>query len=84
MPDPLKEATIEPFVEKRLDHLASESIAAALTGQCERRELGPIATPPSLEFVASLPQTHSGKILRRFLKAKEAGVDAGDVSMMEG
>jgi len=49
-----------------------------------RRELGPIATPSSLEFVASLPKTRSGKILRRFLKAKEAGVDAGDVSTMEG
>jgi acetyl-CoA synthetase len=49
-----------------------------------RRELGPIATPSSLEFVASLPKTRSGKILRRFLKAKEAGVDAGDISTMEG
>jgi len=48
-----------------------------------RCELGPIATP-SQEFVASLPKTRSGKILRRFLKAKEAGVDAGDVSTMEG
>ena len=49
-----------------------------------RRELGPIATPSSLEFVSSLPKTRSGKILRRFLKAKEQGVDAGDVSTMEG
>jgi len=49
-----------------------------------RRELGPIATPSALEFVTALPKTRSGKILRRFLKAKETGADAGDVSTMEG
>jgi acetyl-CoA synthetase len=37
-----------------------------------------------LEFVSSLPKTRSGKILRRFLKAKETGKHAGDVSTMEG
>jgi acetyl-CoA synthetase len=37
-----------------------------------------------LEFVAALPKTRSGKILRRILKAKEAGVVAGDISTMEG
>jgi acyl-coenzyme A synthetase/AMP-(fatty) acid ligase len=31
-----------------------------------------------------LPKTRSRKILRRFLKAKEAGLDAGDVCTMEG
>jgi acetyl-CoA synthetase len=30
------------------------------------------------------PKTRSGKILRRFLKAKELGLDAGDFSTMEG
>jgi acetyl-CoA synthetase len=49
-----------------------------------RRELGPIATPAALEFVAALLKTRSGKILRRFLKAKETGKEVGDVSMMEG
>ena len=34
----------------------------------------PIATPSSLEFVAALHKTRSGKILRRSLKAKEAGL----------
>ena len=58
--------------------------AAPLLIEHVRRELGPIATPSALEFVTSLPKTRSGKILRRFLKAKEAGVDAGDVSTMEG
>ena len=83
VPDPLKGECIKAFVQVRADHVPSDALAAALIEHV-RRELGPIATPSSLEFVASLPKTRSGKILRRFLKAKEAGVDAGDVSTMEG
>ncbi len=83
VPDPLKGETIKAFVQVRVDHVPSDALAAALIEHV-RRELGPIATPSSLEFVASLPKTRSGKILRRFLKAKEQGVDAGDVSTMEG
>jgi acetyl-CoA synthetase len=83
VPDALKGETIKVFVQVRNDHVASDALASALIEHV-RRELGPIATPSSLEFVASLPKTRSGKILRRFLKAKEAGVDAGDVSTMEG
>ena len=75
--------SIKAFVQVRADHVPSDALAATLIEHV-RRELGPIATPSSLEFVASLPKTRSGKILRRFLKAKEAGVDAGDVSTMEG
>lgn len=83
VPDVLKGETIKAFVQVRIDHLASDALAAALIEHV-RRELGPIATPSSLEFVTSLPKTRSGKILRRFLKAKETGADAGDVSTMEG
>jgi acetyl-CoA synthetase len=83
VPDAVKGETIKVFVQVRSDHVASDALGAALIEHV-RRELGPIATPSSLEFVASLPKTRSGKILRRFLKAKEAGVDAGDVSTMEG
>ncbi|HKV81803.1 MAG TPA: acetate--CoA ligase [Candidatus Sulfotelmatobacter sp.] len=83
VPDAMKGETIKAFVQVRTDHLPSDALAATLIEHV-RRELGPIATPSSLEFVASLPKTRSGKILRRFLKAKEQGVDAGDVSTMEG
>ncbi|HYU46785.1 MAG TPA: hypothetical protein VEK84_11505 [Terriglobales bacterium] len=65
------------------DHSAKFTLASALTEHV-RRELGPIATPSAIEFVAALPKTRSGKILRRFLQAKELGMDAGDVSTMEG
>jgi acetyl-CoA synthetase len=83
VPDPLKGETIKCFVQTRAGHEPTETLAAALIDHV-RRELGPIATPSALEFVASLPKTRSGKILRRFLKAKETGADAGDVSTMEG
>jgi len=83
VPDPLKGEVIKCFVQTRAGHTPSDALAAALIEHV-RRELGPIATPSALEFVAALPKTRSGKILRRFLKAKEAGVDAGDVSTMEG
>jgi acetyl-CoA synthetase len=48
-----------------------------------RRELGPIATPAGVEFVAALPRTRSGKVLRRCLKARELGADAGDLSTLD-
>lgn len=83
VPDPLKGETIKVFVQTRADHAPSATLSAALIEHV-RRELGPIATPSALEFVNALPKTRSGKILRRFLKAKEAGSDAGDVSTMEG
>jgi len=83
VPDQLKGETIKCFVQCRASHAPSETLAAALIEHV-RRELGPIATPSAIEFVAALPKTRSGKILRRFLKAKELGVDAGDVSTMEG
>jgi acetyl-CoA synthetase len=83
IPDSLKGETIKVFVQTRADHAPSEALSAALIEHV-RRELGPIATPSALEFVAALPKTRSGKILRRFLKAKETGKDVGDVSTMEG
>jgi acetyl-CoA synthetase len=83
VPDPLKGEVIKCFVQTRAGHTPSDALASILIEHV-RRELGPIATPAALEFVAALPKTRSGTILRRFLKAKEAGVDAGDVSTMEG
>jgi acetyl-CoA synthetase len=83
IPDPLKGESIKVFIQTRADHAPSEALSAALIEHV-RRELGPIATPSALEFVTALPKTRSGKILRRFLKAKETGADTGDVSTMEG
>mgnify|MGYP005810264367 CR=1 FL=1 len=82
IPDSLKGEVIKAFVQCRAGHAASDSLAATLIEHV-RRELGPIATPSAIEFVAALPKTRSGKILRRYLKAKEQGIDPGDISTLE-
>ncbi len=46
-------------------------------------EVGPIAKPEQVSFVDSLPKTRSGKIMRRVLKAKELGVDPGNLSTLD-
>jgi acetyl-CoA synthetase len=46
-------------------------------------EVGPIAKPEKINFVASLPKTRSGKIMRRVLKARAQGLDEGDLSTLE-
>ena len=82
VPDAMKGETIKAFVTTRTGHTPSDLLAAQLIEHV-RRELGPIAAPSAIEFVSALPKTRSGKILRRFLKAKEAGQEVGDISTME-
>jgi acetyl-CoA synthetase len=42
-----------------------------------------IATPQEIFFVESVPKNKSGKIMRRVLKARYQGSDAGDISTLE-
>jgi acetyl-CoA synthetase len=49
-----------------------------------RKLLGPAVAPREIAFVASLPRTRSGKIMRRLLKARELGLPEGDLSTLEG
>jgi acetyl-CoA synthetase len=39
--------------------------------------------PEKIVFIDKLPKTRSGKIMRRVLRAKEAGGDLGDTSTLE-
>ena len=48
-----------------------------------RKAVGPLATPENIYFVAKLPKTRSGKIMRRVLKALVAGQSIGDISTLE-
>jgi len=82
IPDPMKGECIKVFVLLRAGQVASDTLSAALIEHV-RRELGPIATPSHLEFVTQLPKTRSGKIMRRYLKAKETGQEIGDISTLE-
>jgi acetyl-CoA synthetase len=48
-----------------------------------RRRLGPGVAPREIDFIDVLPKTRSGKIMRRLLKARELGLDEGDISGLE-
>jgi acetyl-CoA synthetase len=81
-PDAIKGEAIKAFVVLRQGHGPSEELKAALVEHV-RYHLGPIGTPAELEFVPKLPKTRSGKIMRRLLKAQEAGLDLGDTTTLE-
>jgi acetyl-CoA synthetase len=81
LPDPIKGEAIHAYVVLRRGEASDELAAEIITHV--RRGLGPIAQPASVTFVASLPKTRSGKIMRRLLKARALGKDEGDTSTLE-
>ncbi|MDP3563984.1 MAG: acetate--CoA ligase [Methanoregula sp.] len=81
-PDELKGNSIKAFVILRVGFSPSEKLKQDLMYHV-RMTLGPIAVPQEIDFVDKLPKTRSGKIMRRVLKAKEMGMDPGDVSTLE-
>jgi len=48
-----------------------------------RKRLGTVVAPKEIEFVSTLPKNRAGKIMRRFLKARELGLPDGDTSTLE-
>jgi len=81
-PDSLKGESIKGFVTLRQGESSSDDMVSALKKHV-RRELGPIAVPSEIEFTDALPKTRSGKIMRRLLKARELGLDPGDITTLE-
>ncbi|NLX49704.1 MAG: acetate--CoA ligase [Methanospirillum sp.] len=81
-PDPLKGNIIKAFVTLKVGHEPSERLKKELIYHV-RITLGPIAMPSEIEFADTLPKTRSGKIMRRVLKARELGMDPGDLSTLE-
>lgn len=81
-PDPVKGNSIKAFVILRVGNKAGDRLKQDLLHHV-RTTLGPIAMPHEIDFVDKLPKTRSGKIMRRVLKAKEMGIDPGDVSTLE-
>ena len=82
VPDELRGTVIEAFVALRAGHEPSDALRQELL-QTVRRELGPIAVIKHVSFVAMLPKTRSGKIMRRVLKAVALDLDPGDISTIE-
>jgi propionyl-CoA synthetase len=64
------------------DPAAAEKLAAALAATVDR-QLGAIGRPARVYFVATLPKTRSGKLLRRAIAALAEGRDPGDLPTIE-
>jgi acetyl-CoA synthetase len=82
-PDPLVGEAVKAFVALKPGHAASEALLRELLGHARKR-LGAAVAPKEIAFVANLPRTRSGKIMRRLLKARELGLPEGDTSTLEG
>ncbi|MEI6045407.1 MAG: acetate--CoA ligase [Chloroflexota bacterium] len=81
-PDELKGEHVKVFVILKNGFEASDALLHELKLHV-RTNVGPVAVPDELEFVASLPKTRSGKIMRRVIRAKELGEPVGDLSTLD-
>ncbi len=81
IPDSVKGEVAKAFVILSADLEGSEELGEELISHI-RHELGPIAVTKSIDFVESLPKTRSGKIMRRVLKARELGMEEGDLTTL--
>jgi acetyl-CoA synthetase len=80
--DPIKGQVIKAFLILKENYMLKTKLIGDLK-QHVRYELGPVAVLGEIVQVESLPKTRSGKIMRRVLKAQEAGEDIGDTSTLE-
>jgi acetyl-CoA synthetase len=81
-PDPVALEVVKAFVALKSGNVPDEALRKALLAHARKR-LGAAVAPKEIEFVASLPKTRSGKIMRRLLKARELGLPEGDTSTLE-
>jgi acetyl-CoA synthetase len=82
VPDEVRGSVIYAYCILRQGFEGSEQLENELKDHI-RKVVGPIAVPSKIEFVASLPKTRSGKIMRRVLKARAQGLPEGDLSTLE-
>ena len=81
-PDETRGEVIAAFVLLKNGRTPSEETRRALL-DILRKELGGIAVVGELNFVATLPKTRSGKIMRRVLRAVTLDRDPGDITTIE-
>ena len=82
MPDELLGETVKAFITLKSGVEPSAALHDELLGH-GRKRLGAAVAPKSLTFMADLPHTRSGKLMRRLLKARELGLPEGDTSTLE-
>ena len=81
-PHPVKGESIVLFVVLKEGVSPSPDLKKDLVNHM-RTMVGPIAVPEEVYFVAKLPKTRSGKIMRRILKAVATDANIGDLTTLE-
>jgi acetyl-CoA synthetase len=81
-PDQVNMEVVKAFVALKPGYSPNDDLELDIMNFVRKR-LSPLAMPQEIEFVASLPKTRSGKILRRMLRAKEWNEPIGDISTLE-
>ncbi len=82
-PDPVAGEIVKAFVSLKDSFSPGEELRSDLLGFARKR-LGAAVAPREIDFIANVPKTRSGKIMRRLLKARELGLPEGDTSTLEG
>jgi len=80
--DELKGQAIAAFVVLKHGVEPTEELRKELVASI-RAKIGAIATPKTLELIAQLPKTRSGKVMRRVLRALCEKKELGDLSTLE-
>ena len=83
VPDKVKGEVAQLFVTLKNGVEEDETDLVNELKQHVRKELGPIVVIRGIKFQDKLPKTRSGKIMRRVLKARELGLQEGDLSTLE-
>ncbi|MFA6353593.1 MAG: acetate--CoA ligase [Candidatus Paceibacterota bacterium] len=81
-PDELKGEKLKAFVVLK-SNIKGDDVLKLNIQKYIKMEIASFAVPEEIEFIASLPKTRSGKIMRRILKAQELGQDVGDLTTLE-
>lgn len=81
-PDELLYEKVVAFVHLHKQYTWSKELEVKIRLHISNRASS-IATPQEIIIVDSVPKNKSGKIMRRVLKARYLGQDAGDISTME-
>ncbi len=80
-PDEITGNIIKAFVVLKKNITQSEQVRNDIMGFV-RKKLGAVVAPKEMDFVNELPNTRSGKVMRRLLKARELGLPEGDTSTL--
>jgi acetyl-CoA synthetase len=82
VPDPLAGQIVLAKVVLQRGQAESPALVRELRGFA-RTKLGATVAPRRVDVVDELPHTRSGKIMRRLVRARELGLEEGDLSTLE-